>query len=114
VFVSARIAIADDEPVRSGRTGGLRPSREIELRVPRRTYAGREIATVLIQGGFEPVGGRGSYRVFRYEHADTGEVRTVTVPITHAPVKRGTLREIADQAGAIDFDVFSEELDRRL
>lgn len=80
----------------------------------RRSFSGREVAKVLIQWGFEPVGGRGSHRVFRYEHPDTGEVRTVTVPITHTPVKAGTLREIADQAGAKDFEAFCRELQRRL
>lgn len=79
--------------------------------MPRRTFSGREVAKVLIQWGLEPVGGRGSHRVFRYEHPDTDEVRTVTVPITHDPIKGGTLREIADQAGAKDFDAFCEELD---
>lgn len=80
----------------------------------RRTFSGQEVAKVLLQWGFEPVGGRGSHRVFRYENPDTGEVRTVTVPITDDPVKQGTLREIAKQAGASDFDAFCEELNRRL
>lgn len=82
--------------------------------MPRRTFSGREVAKVLIQWGFEPVGGRGGHRVFRYENPDTGEVRTVTVPITHDPIKTGTLREIADQAGAKDFVAFCEELTSRL
>lgn len=82
--------------------------------MPRRTFSGREVAKVLIQWGFEPVGGWGGHRVFRYENPDTGEVRTVTVPITHDPIKTGTLREIADQAGAKDFTAFCEELTRRL
>lgn len=80
----------------------------------RRSFSGREVAKVLIQWGFEPVGGRGGHRVFRYENPDTGEVRTVTVPIMHDPIKMGTLREIADQAGAKDFTAFREELTRRL
>lgn len=81
--------------------------------MPRRTFSGREVAKVL-QWGFEPVGGRGGHRVFRYENPVTGEIRTVTVPITHDPIKTGTLREIADQAGARDFAAFCEELTRRL
>lgn len=82
--------------------------------MPRRTFSGREVVKVLIQWGFEPVGGRGGHRVFRYENPDTGEVRNVTVPITHDPIKTGTLREIADQSGAKDFTAFCEELTRRL
>jgi predicted RNA binding protein YcfA (HicA-like mRNA interferase family) len=77
----------------------------------RRTYSGLEVAKVLIKWEFEPVGGRGSHRTFRYEHPETDEVRTVTVPIAHDTVKKGTLREIADQAGAKDFSAFCEELD---
>lgn len=89
--------------------------RTLELpRVPRRNYSGREVAKVLIQWGFEPVGGQGGHRVFRYENPGTGEVRTVTVPIMHDPIKTGTLREIADQAEAKDFNAFREEPDRRL
>lgn len=55
--------------------------------------------------------GKGSHRVFRYEHLETGTVRVVTVPITHDSIKIGTLREIADQAGARDFDAFCAEFD---
>lgn len=79
--------------------------------MPRRTFSGQEVAKVLIQWGFQPVGGRGSHRVFRYDSPHSDEVRTVTVPITHDPIKQGTLREIAEQAGANDFDAFCEELD---
>lgn len=77
----------------------------------RRTFSGREVAKVLVQWGFKPVGGQGSHRMFRYEHPETGEVRTVTVPITHDPIKTGTLREIATQAGAENFEAFCAELD---
>lgn len=79
--------------------------------MPRRTFSGREVAKVLVRWGFEPVGGRGSHRVFRYENRDSDEVRTATVPITHDPIKQGTLRKIAEQAGAKDFDAFCAELD---
>lgn len=79
----------------------------------RPSFSGLEIAKVLIQWGFQPVGGRGSHRVFRYEHPDTGEVRTVVVPLDDE-LKTGTLREIANQAGAKDFDKFCEEASRLL
>lgn len=77
----------------------------------RRTFSGLEVAKVLTRWGFVPVGGRGSHRVFRYENPETDEVRTVTVPIMDDPIKRGTLRKIATQAGAKDFDAFCAELD---
>lgn len=79
----------------------------------RRQFSGREVVKVLVRWGFEPVGGRGSHRVLRYEHPETGEVRTATVPM-HDPINDGTLREIARQAGADDFDAFCEELRRWL
>lgn len=78
--------------------------------MPRRQFSGREVAKVLVQWGFKPVGGRGSHRVFRWESPHSDEVRTVTVPITADPIKQGTLREIADQAGAKSFDAFCAEL----
>lgn len=82
--------------------------------MPRRTFSGREVAKVLVRWGFEPTGGKGSHRVFRYQHPATGAVRVVTVPITHDPIKRGTLRQIATQAGAKDFDAFCAELEEWL
>lgn len=71
------------------------------------------MAKVLTRWGFEPVGGRGSHRTFRYETEDTGEIRTVTVPL-HDELNTGTLRQIADQAGAGNFDAFCRELERWL
>ena len=79
----------------------------------RRTYSGREVAKVLIRWGFKPVGGRGSHRVLRYSNEETGEVRTVTVPM-HDEIKTGTLREIAKEAGAKDFNSFCSEIDEWL
>lgn len=79
----------------------------------RRTYSGLEVSKVLVRWGFEPTGGRGSHRTFRYEHPETGEVRTVTVPL-HDELDEGTLREIADEAGAKDFDAFCDELEEWL
>lgn len=77
----------------------------------RRHFSGREVAKVLVnEWGFVPVGGRGDHRKFRYENPDTGEVRIVTVPL-HDPINIGTLRNIAKQAGAKDFDKFCDQLD---
>jgi predicted RNA binding protein YcfA (HicA-like mRNA interferase family) len=65
------------------------------------TVSGREIVGVLRSFGFGPVSRRGSHVRLRYEHPETGEVRTVDVPM-HDEVKIGTLRSIADQCGAAD------------
>jgi len=66
-----------------------------------------EVLKTLTRHGFVPVGGKGSHTTLRYEHPDTGEVRTVTVPKAD-PIPKGTLRDIADQAGAEDFESFCE------
>jgi predicted RNA binding protein YcfA (HicA-like mRNA interferase family) len=78
--------------------------------VTRRTFSGHEVAKVLIQMGFTRTGGSGSHRRLSYQHPETGEIRHVDVPMhdEHAP---GTLRSIAGQAGARDFDAFCEWID---
>ena len=52
----------------------------------------------------------GSHVRLRYEHPKTGEVRNVDVP-QHDEVKIGTLRSIADQCGAEDFEAWCEWID---
>lgn len=77
----------------------------------RTTFSSDEIIKTLTKHGFVPVGGKGSHTTLRYENSDTGEVRTVTVPQAD-PIPTGTLRAIADQAGAEDFQEFCEWVDR--
>jgi predicted RNA binding protein YcfA (HicA-like mRNA interferase family) len=48
-----------------------------------------------------------------YIHPVTEEKRVVVVPM-HDEIDTGTLRSIADQAGALDFDSFCEWLDTNL
>jgi predicted RNA binding protein YcfA (HicA-like mRNA interferase family) len=79
--------------------------------VVRTTFSSREIIKALTKHGFVPVGGKGSHTTLRYENADTGEVRTVTVP-KGDPIPVGTLQDIADQAGANDFHEFCRWVDR--
>jgi len=79
--------------------------------VVRTTFSAREVISALTAHGFVPVGGKGSHTTLRYEHPDTGEVRTVTVPKAD-PIPRGTLSEIADQAGAKNFESFCRWIDR--
>lgn len=67
--------------------------------------------TTLTKHGFVPVGGKGSHTTLRYENTDTGEVRTVTVPKAD-PIPTGTLRSIAEQAGADEFQEFCKWVDR--
>lgn len=76
----------------------------------RRTYSGREVVKFLSKHGFDPKGREGSHVQLRYEHSETGSVRNVTVPL-HGELSTGTLRKIADQAGARDFDSFCKWID---
>ena len=70
---------------------------------------------MLTDKGFTPQsgGGGGSHRKLVYVHPETNEKRVVTVPM-HDELATGTLRSIADQAGANDFDAFCEWIDRNL
>lgn len=75
----------------------------------RRTFSGYEVAKVLVNaGGFQWRRTTGDHAVLRYEHPRNDEdVRTVTVPL-HDELREGTLRSIADDAGAEDFEAFCE------
>lgn len=77
-----------------------------------RDFSGEDIVKVLVNvGNFEKARQRGGHVILKYEHPETGEKRTVTVPM-HDRIKTGTLRDIADQAGANDFDEFCKWIDR--
>mgnify|MGYP000283048035 FL=1 len=76
----------------------------------RTTFSGREIISVLRSFGYVPVSWSGSHVRLRYENPDTGEVRNVDVPM-HDEVKIGTLRSIADQCDAEDFQEWCRWID---
>lgn len=76
----------------------------------RTDFSGREIIAVLSDFGFRPVSRSGSHVRLRYEHPETGEVRTVDVPM-HDRVKIGTLHSIAEQCGAEDFESWCAWID---
>lgn len=73
----------------------------------RKTFSGREIISVLRSFGYAPKSRHGSHVRLRYENPDTGDVRNVDVPM-HDEVNIGTLRSIADQCGAKDFEAWCE------
>jgi predicted RNA binding protein YcfA (HicA-like mRNA interferase family) len=78
--------------------------------VSRRTYSGEEIAKALGKWDFQRVSQRGDHLKLRYVDPNTGEKRTVIVPL-HDEVATGTLRDIADQAGANDFQEFLDAIE---
>lgn len=76
----------------------------------RRTFAGDEIASVLASHGYVPVDQTGSHLKLRWESPAGDDVRIVTVPMVDE-IPTGTLRAIAEQSGAKDFDAWCEWID---
>ncbi|MFC3477011.1 type II toxin-antitoxin system HicA family toxin [Halobacterium litoreum] len=79
----------------------------------RRTFSGEEVVRVLVNcAGFEWRRTTGDHAQLSYEHpTNEDDTRRVTVPL-HDELRTGTLRAIADDAGARDFDAFCAWLDR--
>jgi len=75
-----------------------------------RDFSGREIVKVLYDHGYRIESRTGSH-VTLTEVTDDGEFRRVSVP-QHDRVREGTLRDIAEQAGAQDFEEFCKWIDR--
>ena len=65
------------------------------------------------KGNFRWVNTQGDYAILKWEHPDGPNVerRTVSIPL-HDRVRTGTLRGIAEDAGAKDFDEFCKWIDR--
>ncbi|MFB6161054.1 MAG: type II toxin-antitoxin system HicA family toxin [Haloferacaceae archaeon] len=79
----------------------------------RRTFSGSEVVKVLVNvGGFEWRRTTGDHAQLYYEHpTNEDDRRQVTVPL-HDELRMGTLRGIAQSAGAEDFDAFCAWIDR--
>jgi predicted RNA binding protein YcfA (HicA-like mRNA interferase family) len=77
--------------------------------MPTTDFSGRDIIKVLRKHDYQFVARTGSHVQMRYV-ADDGEVRNVTVPM-HDRIKPNTLRNIADQCGANDFDEWCRWID---
>jgi predicted RNA binding protein YcfA (HicA-like mRNA interferase family) len=79
----------------------------------RRTFSGRDVLKALVTvGGFEWRRTAGDHAQLYYEHpTNEDDRRRVTVPL-HDELRPGTLRDIAERAGAEDFDAFCEWIDR--
>ncbi|GAA0283826.1 type II toxin-antitoxin system HicA family toxin [Halobacterium noricense] len=79
-----------------------------------RDFSGNDVVKVLVNvGGFAWKRTSGDHVILKWsppESHDT-EPRTVTVP-RHDRLDTGTLRSIAEQAGAEDFRAFCEWVDR--
>jgi predicted RNA binding protein YcfA (HicA-like mRNA interferase family) len=80
-----------------------------------RDFSGETVYKVLVNvGGFRHVRTTGDHLILRWDppadHEDT-DPRIVSVP-AHDSLSIGTLRDIADDAGADDFDAFCKWIDR--
>lgn len=75
-----------------------------------RNFTGDVVVNALGEMGFRHDRTRGSHAVLKYTHPDTGERRTVTVPL-HDRIRIGTLQSIAEQCGADDFQAWCEWID---
>lgn len=71
----------------------------------RSTFSGRDVLKVLLDHGFVVENRAGSHVKCRYDGAGVDDVRIVSVPM-HDEIRIGTLRSIAEQAGANDFETF--------
>lgn len=80
----------------------------------RRPLSGEGIVKVMVDSGiYEWVRTRGDHAILRWEPPDDhdSDARTVPVPL-HDEVNRGTLADIAEQAGAKDPDEFYHWIER--
>lgn len=80
----------------------------------RRTFSGMEVVKVMVNSGiYAWVRTRGDHAILRWEPPDDHptDARTVPVPL-HDELDTGTLRNIAELAGARDFDRFCAWIDR--
>ncbi|MCU4744794.1 type II toxin-antitoxin system HicA family toxin [Halobacteria archaeon AArc-m2/3/4] len=79
----------------------------------RGTYSGRDIIKALGNWDFRRVDQTGSHVKLEYVDPNTNEKRYVIVPL-HDELDTGTLRSIAEQAGANDFQSFLDEMDKMI
>ncbi|MDZ7746820.1 MAG: type II toxin-antitoxin system HicA family toxin [Halobacteriales archaeon] len=75
-----------------------------------RDFSGEEIVNVLRKFGYRHDRTRGDHAILNYTHPETGEKRTVTIPL-HDRVRVGTLQSIAGQCGANDFHEWCHWID---
>lgn len=73
-------------------------------------YSSRELVNALTEMGYQPVDRAGSHLKLRYIHPETGDVRNVTIPMGKE-IGGDTLRNIADQCGADDFQSWCDWID---
>ena len=73
-------------------------------------YSSRELVNALTEMGYQPVDRAGSHLKLRYVHPKTGDIRNVTIPMGRE-ISGDTLRSIATQCGADDFQRWCDWID---
>lgn len=76
-------------------------------------YSSRELVDALVEMGYQPVDRTGSHLKLRYVHPETDEIRNVTIPMGKE-IGGDTLRNIAAQCGANDFQSWTAWIDEIL
>lgn len=80
----------------------------------RTDFSGREVVKALTKNRFYIADRTGSHVKLRYEHlSNEDDVRMVSVPM-HDSINIGTLRNIADQSGAENFEAWCEWIDNNV
>ena len=80
----------------------------------RGTFSGKEVVKVMVNSGiYEWVRTTGDHAILRWKPPSDhdSDARTVPVPL-HDELSTGTLRDIAEQAGAKDFQAFCDWIER--
>jgi predicted RNA binding protein YcfA (HicA-like mRNA interferase family) len=81
--------------------------------VPSTDFSGRDVVKVLTKNGFRLTGRTGSHVQLEYQSpVNSDDVRKVTVPM-HERLQARTLRSIASQCGAEDFEAWCQWIDRQ-
>jgi predicted RNA binding protein YcfA (HicA-like mRNA interferase family) len=78
------------------------------------TFSGMEVVKVMVNSDiYEWVRTQGDHAILRWEPPEGHDAAARTVPVPlHDEISEGTLRDIADQAGAKDFQAFKAWIDR--
>ncbi|MCU4975444.1 type II toxin-antitoxin system HicA family toxin [Halobacteria archaeon AArc-m2/3/4] len=78
----------------------------------KRDFSGLDVVKALTKNRFRVVDREGSHVKLRYEHpSNADDIRVVSVPM-HDRIRTGTLRNIADQSGANDFNAWCQWIDQ--
>lgn len=77
-------------------------------------FTSEQVIRVLDEMGFHLAMKSGSHAVFKYKHPEAEETRTVVVPLNKSPLATETQKQIAEQAGAKDYEKFQSWIEETL